>query len=409
MTNSPTDVESGHKVHSRPVAVCIIDENATVPPDRRVWQEARALTDGGYRVSVICPKRRGFLASYEKIDGIEIYRHPSWEAATALGYPIEYCWALLWEFFLALKVYARTRFRVLHACNPPDTIFLIGLFLKLFGVRFIFDHHDLSPELIETKLGARGLLYRLGCFLERLTFWTADVSIATNESYKEVALSRGRMTPERVFIVRGALELSRIQRREPRPELKEGKRYLVVYLGAINPQEGIAGFLESVASIVGSHQRRDTLFVLIGPGSEVPRLKLLASQMGLDGVVKFTGYISDENLELYLSTADLAVAPDPLNPLNDKSTMNKIMHYMAYGLPLVLFDLVEGRRSAQDAALYARPNDQEDFAAQVIKLLDSDSLRRELGRRARLRVERSLNWDVEKQMLLRAYGAALRS
>jgi glycosyltransferase involved in cell wall biosynthesis len=401
--------DPGRQTQAPPVAVCIIDENATVPPDRRVWQEALALAEAGYRVSVICPKGQGFNSSRETIEGIEIYRHPTWEAATPFGYLIEYPWALLWEFFLALRVYARTRFRVLHACNPPDTIFLIGSFMKLFGVRFVFDHHDLSPEIVETRFGARSLLYRIGCLLERLTFRTADVSIATNESYREVALSRGGMSADRVFTVRGALDLRTVRRRDPQPDLKDGKRHLVVYLGTMNPQEGIDGFLEAVESIVLDHQRRDTLFVLIGPGSEVPRLKVLASKKGLDSVVKFTGYISDEELELYLSTADVAVAPDPFSPLNDKSTMNKIMHYMAYGLPIVLFDLTEGRRSALNAALYARPNDQKDFARQIMKLLDSEALRKELGNHGRTCVERSLNWHVEKQMLLRAYRRALQS
>ena len=395
-------------MQTRPVAVCIIDENATVPPDRRVWQEAIALTEAGYHVSVICPKGNGFNSSRETIDGIEIYRHSSWQAESPFGYLIEYGWALVCEFFLALRVYKQSRFRILHACNPPDTIFLIGAFWKVFGVRFIFDHHDLSPELVETKFGARGLLYRLGCLFERFTFWTADVSIATNESYREVAISRGGMAPDRVFTVRGALDLGRIRLRDPKPGLKEGKRYLVIYLGAMSAQEGIGGFLESVASIVDYHNRRDTLFILIGSGDHVPQLRVMASQKGLDSVVKFTGYISDEDLELYLSTADVAVAPDPLNPLNDKSTMNKIMHYMAYGLPVVLFDLIEGRRLAGDAALYARPNDPEEFAGQIMKLLDSQRLREELGERGRTRVERSLNWRVEKQKLLQAYGEVLR-
>jgi glycosyltransferase involved in cell wall biosynthesis len=408
-TNLKAAGDPERQIQARPIGVCIIDENCSVPPDRRVWQEARALAAAGYRVSVICPKSREFSSSRETLEGIEIYRHPTWQAGTPLGYVIEYSWALLWEFFLALRVYARTRFRILHACNPPDTIFLIGSFLKLFGVRFVFDHHDLSPELVETKFGARGLLYRLGCLLELLTFRTADVSIATNESYREVAMSRGGMSPDCVFTVRGALDLSMVRQRDPKFELKEGKRHLVVYLGTMNPQEGVDGFLESVASIVVHHHRRDTLFVLIGVGSEVPRLKVLASKKGLDSVVKFTGYISDEALELYLSTADAAVAPDPFSPLNDKSTMNKIMHYMAYGLPIVLFDLTEGRRSAGDAALYARPNDQKDFAAQIMKLLDSEALRKELGNHGRTRVERSLNWHVEKQMLLRAYSRALQS
>jgi hypothetical protein len=185
-----------------PSAVLIIVENLPVPFDRRVWQEARALHEAGYEVSVICPKGKGFERSRETLEGIEIYRHRIWEASGPLGYPIEYSWALAAEFYLALKVYLRSRFRILHACNPPDTIFLIGRFFKLFGVRFLFDHHDLNPELFEAKFGRKsGLLYRLVCLAERLTFRTANVSIATNESYREIALTRGGMRPERVFVV----------------------------------------------------------------------------------------------------------------------------------------------------------------------------------------------------------------
>jgi glycosyltransferase involved in cell wall biosynthesis len=277
------------------------------------------------------------------------------------------------------------------------------------GVRFIFDHHDLSPELFEAKFGARGLLYRLVRLVERLTFRTADVSIATNESYRELALRRGGMPSNRVFIVRSCLDLGRVRKRAPRPELKRGKAHLVVYLGIMGPQDGVDLLLESIASIVHGHHRHDTLFALIGAGTETPCLKLLASQKGLDPVVNFTGRISDEELEEYLSTADVAVAPDPATPLNDQSTMNKILHYMAYGLPIVLYDLTEGRRSAGDAALYARANFPEDFAAQIMKLLDSEPLRKKLGDRGRMRIEDGLNWGVEKQSLLRAYSTALQS
>jgi glycosyltransferase involved in cell wall biosynthesis len=392
---------------SRPISVCIIVENLPVPFDRRVWQEARALREAGHRVSVICPKGRGFERSRETCDGIEVYRHRIWEASGVLGYLLEYSGALLAEFYLALRVYVRTRFRILHACNPPDTIFLIGLLFKLFGVRFIFDHHDLNPELFEAKFGKRGLLYRLVCWAERLTFRTADVSIATNESYREVALTRGRMRPERVFVVRSCPDLNQIRRGPPRPELKGGKTFLVVYVGVMGPQDGLDLLLESVEHIVKRQNRQDTLFVLIGGGTELPRLKALVAQQGLDACVRFTGRIPDAELAAYLSTADVCVAPDPKNPMNDKSTMNKILEYMAYARPVVLFDLTEGRRSAADAALYARPNDPVDFAEQIIKLLDSEPLRLQLGETGRQRITQSLNWEVEKKVLLEAYRTVL--
>jgi len=387
--------------------VCIIVENLTVPLDRRVWQEARTLSEAGYRVSVICPKGRGFEQRYELRDGIEIYRHRLWEASGPLGYLVEYAWALAAEFRLALTAYGRTRFRIIHAANPPDTIFLIALFFKLFGVRFIFDHHDLNPELYEAKFGRRGIFHRLLLLAERLTFRTATVSIATNQSYREVALGRGGMSPGRAFIVRSCPDLENVRIEAPTPELKQGKPLLVAYVGVMGPQDGLDLLLESIRQIVQCAGRRDVAFALIGRGSETDGLKAWAAEKGLDSVVTFTGRIPDAEMWAYLSTADLCVAPDPRNPMNDKSTMNKIMEYMAFGRPLVLYDLTEGRRSAGDAALYARPNDPEDFARQMLKLLDSEDLRQTLGARGRKRIEEELNWDIEKRVLLKAYETVL--
>jgi glycosyltransferase involved in cell wall biosynthesis len=390
----------------KPPAVCILIENLTVPFDRRVWQEARALRDAGYRVSVICPKGSGFTKSYEVLEGIEVYRHPIWEASGVLGYFIEYGWALTAEFFLALRVYARTRFKILQACNPPDTMFLIGRFFKLFGVRFIFDHHDLNPELFDVKFKRRGLAYKLVCWAEKMTFRTAKISIATNESYREIALGRGGMKRENTFIVRSLPDLSFVRTRRPRPDLMEGRRYLVVYLGVMGPQDGIDLWLHSIAAI--EKKRDDTLFVLIGTGTEFPALKALAAKLGIEHCTRFTGRIPDAEVAAYFSTATVGVAPDPATPMNDKSTMNKILEYMAYGIPVVLYDLTEGRRSAGDAALYAKDRDINDFADKVLTLLDSESLSQKMGASGRKRVEDNLNWAHEKQALLDAYAAALR-
>ena len=388
-------------------AVCIIVENLPVPLDRRVWQEACTLRDAGYRVSVICPKAFAFRKSRETLEGIEIYRHWLWEAAGPLGYLIEYALALTAQFLLSLCVYVQTRFRVLQACNPPDTIFLIGLFFKRLGVRFIFDHHDLNPELYEAKFRRRDLGYKLVCWAERMTFRTANVSIATNESYREVALDRGSMRRERTFVVRSCPDLSKVQIRPPQPRLKEGRRHLVVYLGVMGHQDGLDLLLESIAKIVQLGKCEDTLFVLIGSGPELPRLKMLTKQKGLEAAVRFTGRVPDEDVAAYFSTAAIGVAPDRDTPMNDKSTMNKILEYMAFGLPVVLYDLTEGRRSAGDAALYAKRDDPEDFARQILRLLESESLRAELSARARKRIEESLNWENEKRELLQAYATAL--
>ncbi|HLI35688.1 MAG TPA: glycosyltransferase family 4 protein [Terriglobia bacterium] len=392
----------------QPISVCIIVENLPVPFDRRVWQEACALRDAGYRVSVISPRRGEFQSSYERREGIEIYRHSLWEASSPLGYLVEYIWALAAELRLTVKVYRRSRFRILHACNPPDTIFLIGRLFSPLGVRFIFDHHDLNPELYEAKFGRKsGLLYRLLRLAERLTYRAAAVAIATNDSYREIAIERGSMPPERVFVVRSSPDMLKIQQRPPQPELKGGKRFLVVYLGVMGPQEGLDLLLQSIICFQKRRQTDDTHFVLIGAGSELSRLRRLALETGLGSRVHFTGRIPDEEVAAYLSTADVCVAPDPMNPMNDKSTMNKILEYMAYSRPVVLFDLTEGHRAAGDAALYARPNDPADFAEKIIQLLDCDALRQQLGEAGRQRIQEQLSWEVQKQELLRAYEKAL--
>lgn len=388
--------------------VLIIVENLPVPLDRRVWQEARTLRDAGYRVTVICPKRGEFTRSRERLEGIDIYRHSLPEAGGPFGYVLEYAWALFWQVALAVLIYSRTRFRVIQACNPPDTIFLVAWLFRPLGVRFIFDHHDLNPELFEAKFGkARGVFYHLVCLAERLTYSTAAVSIATNESYRDVAIQRGKMPPERVFVVRSSPELERVRLGPPAPELKRGRRWLVVYLGVMGPQEGLSLLLEAAAMIARQRGMGEVAFALIGGGPERPVLKRLAARLGLESDVTFTGRLPDAEVARYFSTADVCVAPDPKNPMNDKSTMNKILEYMAFGRPVVLFDLTEGRRSAGDAALYARPNDPADLARQMLRLLDDDALRQRLGALGRRRIEEKLNWASETKQLLAAYEAAL--
>ena len=391
-------------------AVCIVVENLPVPLDRRVWKEACALRDAGYRVSVICPKGKGaFTAAYEVLDGVEIYRHRSWEASSVFGYVLEYGSALVAEFLLTLRVFARTRFRILQACNPPDTIFLIALLLKPFGVRFIFDHHDLGPELFEAKFGKRdGPLYRLALLAERCSFQVASTCIATNESFKEIAVGRGGKDPESVFVVRNCPDLANFRRAQNQPVNKFGKSMVVTYVGFMGSQDGLDLLLESIEHIVKTQNRRDTHFVLVGGGTVISELQATIAKKKLEDYVTLTGQVSHDQVAMYLSSADLGVAPDPKNAMNDHSTMVKIFEYMAFALPVVLFDLKEGRRLAGPAALYAVPNDPIDFANQVIKLLDCKELREQLGERGRRRIEEELNWEIEKRTLLRAYDAALQ-
>jgi glycosyltransferase involved in cell wall biosynthesis len=299
-------------VHRRPPAVCIIDENLPVPRDTRVWREARALTEAGYLVSVICPKGRGCERARETLDGVEIYRHPVFEAPGRLGYLAEYMWALIAEFFLALRIYAATRFCVLHACNPPDTIFLIACFFKLFGVRFVFDQHDPAPELYVAKFQRRGFLYRLALLAERLSYRTADVVITTNDSCREIALTRGGVSPERSFVVHGSPDLQDFSLPEPQPELKQGRKHLVVYVGIMGSQDGVEMLLESIEYLLTQKGRRDTSFVLIGPGPEQQRLKSLAAARGLEEWVNFTGGLYGNDLLAYLATGGCGRGPGPL-------------------------------------------------------------------------------------------------
>jgi glycosyltransferase involved in cell wall biosynthesis len=403
--------EVGTGVTDPPTAVCIVVENLPVPTDRRVWSEARALRDAGYLVSVICPKgKKSWTAKYEVLDGIHIYRHSSWEAATPIGYLMEYMMALSAEFLLVLKVFARTRFRILQGCNPPDTIFLLGAILKPFGVRFIFDHHDLSPELFEAKFGNRGgVLSALTRLAEKCSFRLASVTIATNESFKEIAIARGGKTPDRVFVVRNCPDLTTMKSEAAKSEIKRDGPIMVVYVGFMGPQDGLDILLESIEHIVKTEKRQDANFLLIGGGTMLPVLRKMAADKGIEAFVTFTGQVSHEEVVSYLSRADIGVAPDPKTAMNDSSTMIKIFEYMAFGLPTVLFDLKEGRRSAGLAALYATPNSPVDFAQQIIRLLNCSELRQELGATGRKRIEDGLNWNSEKSVLLQAYNTALQT
>jgi glycosyltransferase involved in cell wall biosynthesis len=386
--------------------VLILVENLPSPFDRRVWQEATALRDAGYGVSIICPTGKGHEKTRETIDGIDIWRYRlPVEGAGALGYLIEYAAALAFTFFLSLKVFFGKGFDVVHACNPPDLFFLIGGFYRLFGRKFVFDHHDANPELFEAKFGRRGLFYRILLFLEKATFRTADVSIATNESYKRIAIKRGGMPPEKVFVVRSGPSLERLKVIPPEERLKKGKRFLVGYVGVMGKQEGIDYLLIAAAHIVHELRRTDVHFGLVGGGTSLDEMRKLARQLGLEDHVTFTGRVPDDAMLAMLNTADVCVNPDVANAMNDISTMNKVMEYMALGKPMVQFDLAEGRFSAREASLYARRNDPFDLALKIVELLDDPERRRAMGAYGRRRVESELEWRYEKPKLLAAYDA----
>jgi len=384
--------------------VLIIVENLPCPFDRRVWQEARTLSAAGYQVSIICPKAPGYEKSFEQIEGIDIHRHwlPT-EADGALGYALEYSVALFMEFWLSLKVAFGRGFDVLQACNPPDTIFLIGGFYKLFGKKFVFDHHDINPELYEAKFGKKGWGRKLLVALERMSFRTADLVISTNESYRNIAIERGGKDANQVFVVRSGPDLTRIKRVPPNPALKKGRRYLVGYVGVMGKQEGIDLLLQAVQLIVHHLKRTDIHFGLVGGGTELPAMRELAKELGVAEYVTFTGRAPDAELLEMLNTADICVNPDRANEMNDRSTMNKIMEYMALGKPVVQFDLTEGRVSAGDASWYARPNDVADLAQKMVSLLGDENQRTHMSAVGRERVEQVLAWQHEAPRLLAAY------
>lgn len=403
---------TGEAKHSAPSAapfngrrVLILVENLPVPFDRRVWQEATTLARAGYQVCVVCPMGRGHDEAHVCIDGIHIYRYRlAVEAQGAGAYFIEYPLALWHTFRLSWRVWRKHGLDAIHACNPPDLLFLVGAAFKVLArSRFLFDHHDVNPELYEAKFGRRDLLWRALVVLERLTFRLADVSLATNESYRAVAIERGGMDPSRVFVVRSGPILAHWPLQAPKAELRCGRRHLVGYSGVMGKQEGIDLLLLAVRHIVRELGRQDIHFGLVGGGTAWADMRRLCTEMGLDAYVTFTGRVPQQELLDMLNTADVCVNPDVANPMNDISTMNKIMEYMALAKPIVQFDLKEGRFSAQDASLYAARNDPVDLARKIVELIDDPQRRARMGAAGRARVEAVLDWRHEAPQLLRAY------
>jgi glycosyltransferase involved in cell wall biosynthesis len=388
--------------------ILILVENLSVPFDRRVWQESRALVEAGHEVTVICPRgAKRDTEPYASIEGVEIHRY-ALEAATGgpAGYLREYGTALWHSLRLAMRLDRERPFDVVQACNPPDLLFLVALPLKLRGARFVFDQHDLVPELFRSRFGAGGPLLWATELLEKATFRLADHVISTNESYRRVALGRGRVAPECTTVVRSAPDLSRFVPVAPDESLRRGRRHLVCYLGVMGPQDGVDYALRSLASLRDDLGRDDVQAAFLGHGDAWEDLVALSRELGLDSV-EFTGRVSDEDLARYLSTADVCLAPDPKNPLNDVSTMNKIVEYMAMSRPLVSFDLIEARISAGDAALYATPNDEREFARLIAELLDDPERRAHMGALGRRRVEQELSWEHSRRHLLEAYDTLL--
>ncbi|MCD7789575.1 MAG: glycosyltransferase family 4 protein [Bacteroides thetaiotaomicron] len=383
--------------------VLIIVENLPVPFDTRVWQEATTLVANGYTVSVICPKGKGYSEERETLDGVHIFRHdlPT-EGNGAVGYLKEYTSALREELRLAKIVHKEIGFDVIHGCNPPDDIYMVAKHFKKYGVKYVFDHHDICPELFEAKFGkTSGPLYFSQIWLERQTYKHCTFAFVTNESYKKIAIERGKMNPEKVIILRSGPKLERMKIIPPVESIKRGYKYMVGYVGVIGQQEGVEYLLEA-AKYIKEHEN-NVFWGIVGGGPHLEALKQQAHEMGLDDCVEFTGRAPDQQLLEYLNTADVCVNSDTYNSMNDKSTMNKILEYMALGKPIVQFDLTEGRYSAQEASVYAKNNDAEDMAKKIIELLNDPEKRKYMGEYGRNRVVNELSWEHTSKALLEGY------
>jgi glycosyltransferase involved in cell wall biosynthesis len=390
--------------------ILILVQNLPVPFDRRVWQEALALTAAGNEVHVICPRTEEYPRRREFLDGVHIYRYPPGpQARRTAGYLSEYAVAILAQCLLALRVRLRHRIDVVQVCNPPDLLFIATLPLLAAGARLIYDHHDATPELMVAK-GKRenGSLVRLMRLFERLTYRLAAVSIETNESFREIALRRGGMSPADVFVVRSAPDLNRFAEARPDEAWRQGRKHLVGYVGIMGSQDGLDYLIDAAHLIITERMRDDIQFVLVGGGPELTRLRERVSALGIADHVEFTGLVSaGRELGSILATADVCVSPDEANRMNDISTMNKVVEYMALGKPIVQFDLHEGRVSAGEASLYARRNDVTSFAEAILQLVDDPDQCAAMGEAGRQRFLAGLSWEAQVPQLLAAYQRAI--
>ncbi len=404
--------------------ILMIVENP-YPQDTRVRNEANKLTSAGYKVSVIAKKYPNQNTT-EDVLGVKVFRVPWFEVfrksteseffltrlfykiATKAGYIIEYFYFTFMAFLYSLFILIKEGFDVVHQHNPPNTLFLIGLFYRLLGKKFVFDHHDLSPELYLSRYKTNGgFIYKALLLEEKLCLRSANLIIATNESYKEIDIKRGKKNPEDIFIVRNGPDLNLFKEVNPDPELKNSGKKILVYIGVMGPQDGVDYLLRSIQILVNEFNRKDFYCVIIGPGDSLEDLKKLREELKIQDYCKFTGKIPFDDLLKYLSTADICVDPNPSNPLNDYSTWIKVMEYMSLGKPIVSYNLKETRFSAQSAALYATPNNEREFAQRIIELMDNPQLRKEMGEFGKKRVNNELAWDIVSENLLAAYKKLL--
>lgn len=382
-----------------PPKVLIIVENLPVPLDRRVWQEARALRDAGWDVTVICPMRQAYTKAYEEIDQIKIYRHPLFEAKGALGFLLEYGAALFHELRLAIKVFRRDGFDVVHACNPPDLIFLVALPFRLIGKKFVFDHHDLSPELFTAKFNRRGGFYWALRGFEWLTFKLANIVVSANDTYRDIAIARGGKKPGDVVAVYSVPD--RKWTTNAKREREPHRRLVIGYVGIVAAQDGVDHLIRATRWILDSG-RMNVQTVIVGDGPELRALQHLSVILGISDHVTFTGYQTGDALQELLSSFDIGVIPDPPNEYNDAISMNKVFEYSALGIPVVAFPLTETRRLLGDAAIYAEAETSAALAVAIQRLISDEVLRKRTAVRSR-EIGCGFDWDKEAARLVAAY------
>jgi glycosyltransferase involved in cell wall biosynthesis len=386
--------------------ILLLVENCSVPADGRVWPEALALHAHGYQVSIISPKGEiNQRESYLCLDGIHIYRYtiPLFKQKY-ISHILEYSIALIMTFLLSVKVLLRHGFDVIHTANPPDIFFLVGLFYRLLGKKFVFDQHDLSPELFQVIFQRRAQwMYRLMRLFEKGSYKAADLVIVTNESQKKLALERGRCHPDQVFVVRNGPKMELWQAAQAPVQRQTNSPFLLGYVGLMGPQDGVEYTLYALAELVHTRGRRDVSLLLLGAGSSYAGLQSLTRKLQLDEYVTFTGMVPLTEVVQQLATIDIGLIPDPQNGVNEFSTMIKTMEYMAAGKPIVAFDLAETRFTASEAALYASSNLAEELADKIEILLTDSELRTRMGEFGRCRVANELSWEQNSKKLLSAY------
>ena len=389
----------------KPARVLIIVQNLSVPFDRRVWLECRSLIDAGFEVAVVCPKGPGDPA-YARLSDVELYKYrPYAPGGSRISFVLEYLYSFFATLALSIKASWRGRFTVVQTCNPPDIFWPIGLLFRIaHGSSFVFDHHDLCPELYQSRFpNGNRLIYRALLLMERCTAKTADHVTSTNDSYREIVVHRDGVDPAKVTVVRTGPDAAKLSRTAPDPALRGNRPYLVAYIGVMGPQDGVDLVLDVADVVVRKLNRRDISFTLIGSGDCFTDLVAQRDRLDLADFVTFTGRIPDADVAAILSSAHVGISPDPKNPLNDLSTMNKTMEYMAFGLPVVAFDLRETRVSAGNAGVYATPNDVEELARLLVGLMDDESTRRAMGAAGRARIEQELAWEHQAPRYVSVY------